>query len=287
MFSELSFGENLSKFRTAYKVTQQTVAACIPMPLATYIDWESGRKTPPEYIQNIILEILISRLCPPNDHFQFKDGQTLYFNDIIKLLRTKIDIEDSIISYSSEIHDSLLNGRYITCIKTLPPEKIIGESSIRHIQKGSHFYIEPTINDKTLEYSISGFIYGRKYKIFKAPKFYNLRVVDVLKYPATYENYAYLDGSDLANHFVEGYINKKSVSIIADSATVYINHEYGSQYSYKAYAKFETFYADSIPGLFKILKDNGIPYVNLCPNGYYDWLDLSTMTYHSTKYSYC
>lgn len=53
-----SFGATLKQERIKCKLTQKSIVETLGIPLRTIEDWESGKRTPPEYVQRFILNEL-------------------------------------------------------------------------------------------------------------------------------------------------------------------------------------------------------------------------------------
>lgn len=54
----MTFSESLRAIRAEYRMTQREAYTALEVPRRTYEDWERGLRTPPEYIQRIILRQL-------------------------------------------------------------------------------------------------------------------------------------------------------------------------------------------------------------------------------------
>lgn len=56
-----TFAEKLKSARVAAGMTQQAMSDRMEIPKRTIEDWENGRRTPPEYVQRLVLNELINK----------------------------------------------------------------------------------------------------------------------------------------------------------------------------------------------------------------------------------
>ena len=54
----MTFSDQLHELRAELHITQREAYTALEVPQRTYEHWESGDRTPPEYIQRIILRQL-------------------------------------------------------------------------------------------------------------------------------------------------------------------------------------------------------------------------------------
>ena len=54
----MTFSDQLHQLRAELHITQREAYTALEVPRRTYEDWERGQRTPPEYLQRIILRQL-------------------------------------------------------------------------------------------------------------------------------------------------------------------------------------------------------------------------------------
>jgi len=52
----MTFSEEIKKAREASGLSQQALAKVLDVPSRTYESWEMGERTPPKYVQALLLE---------------------------------------------------------------------------------------------------------------------------------------------------------------------------------------------------------------------------------------
>lgn len=240
------FGHTLGIIRNAYNVSQSIMAASIPVPTETYIQWENGRRTPPDYVQTMVLQAITRRFHYEPLPTEDADENAAKVRTAAMNIMVSCEADSAVNEYRDAVNLNVEYGRYITCVKNVPPELLQG-SGMASVEAGNHFYMAPyskSYEQKTAlcsyeinplcSYTSNCWSEPAVYVLKKVREHLNLMTVDGFREQNESEEilkFNTLD-SEIYKYLEFGYLDKKNFKRKDQCATIHVMRRWGERIYY-------------------------------------------------------